>query len=140
VKPFAIWLAIVAVVFGIFALVSASTQETSRVFVFVDASNPMGPVWRDVPSALDRLDDRDNAEFALARGQSRSSQLIHSWQDELRWSNVDPFAPCSFAEIGSFTEATDADERILVTTSASVDTADCDTTTLTDWEIILLDP
>jgi hypothetical protein len=135
VKPFAIWLAIVAVVFGVFALVSASTQETSRVFVFVDASNPMGPVWRDVPSALDRLDDRDDAEFALARGQSRSSEIIHTWQPELRWSNVDPFAPCSFAEIDSFTEAVEADERILVTTAGS-----CDTSTLTDWEIVLLDP
>jgi hypothetical protein len=46
VKPFAIWLAIVAIVFGGYALVSASLQETSRVFVFVDASNPMSPVWR----------------------------------------------------------------------------------------------
>lgn len=139
-KPLAIWLAIVAVVFGVFAFVSASMQETSRVFVFVDASNPMGPVWRDVPAALDRLDDRDNAEFALARGQSRTSALIHSWQPALRWSSVDPFAPCSFADIDSFAEATGADERILVTTSASVGTADCDTSALVGWEIILLDP
>ena len=138
-KPFAIWLAIVAVVFGGYALVSTSLQETSRVFVFVDASNPMGPVWRDVPAQLDRLDDRDDAEFALARGQSRGSELIHSWQPELRWSIVDPFAPCSFADIESFVEATDADERILVTTSASLDTDACDTSTLVDWEIVLLD-
>jgi hypothetical protein len=140
VKPFAIWLVIVAVVFGIFALVSASLQETTRVFVFVDASNPMGRVWRDVRAELDRLDDRDNAEFALARGQSRSSELIHSWQPELRWSNVDPFAPCSFADIESFAEAADADERILLTTSASLDTEQCDTSTLVGWEIVLLDP
>lgn len=134
-KPFAIWLAIVAVVFGGYALVSSTLQETSRVFVFVDASNPMGPVWRDVPRELDRLDDRDDAEFALARGQSRGSELIHSWQPELRWSVVDPFAPCSFADIDSFTEAADADERILITTSST----SCDTSTLVDWEIILLD-
>jgi hypothetical protein len=140
VKPFAIWLAIVAVVFGGYALISSSLQETSRVFVFVDASNPMRPVWRDVPSALDRIDDRGDAEFALARGQSRGSELIHSWQPELRWSIVEPFAPCSFADIGSFTEATDADERILVTTSASTDTEACDVSTLVDWEIVLLDP
>ena len=134
-KPFAIWLAIVAVVFGGYAVVSSSLQETSRVFVFGDASNPMGPVWRDVPGELDRLDDRDNAEFALARGQSRGSELIHSWQAELRWSIVEPFAPCSFADIETFTEAADADERILVTTSAS-----CDTSALVDWEIVLLEP
>ncbi|HSP30373.1 MAG TPA: hypothetical protein VLN74_17625 [Ilumatobacteraceae bacterium] len=134
-KPFAIWLAIVAVVFGGYALVSSSLQETSRVFVFVDASNPMAPVWRDVPRELDRLDDRDDAEFALARGQSRGSQLIHSWQPELRWSIVEPFAPCSFTDIESFTEATDADDRILITTADS-----CDTSALVDWEIILLEP
>lgn len=133
-KPFAIWLAIVAIVFGGYALVSWSLQETSRVFVFVDASNPMGPVWRDVPGELDRLDDRDNAEFALARGQSRGSELVHSWQSELRWSIVEPFAPCSFADIATFTEAADADERILITTADS-----CDTSALVDWEIILLD-
>ena len=138
-KPFAIWLAIVAVIFGGYALVSSSLQETSRVFVFVDASNPMAPVWRDVPAELDRLDDRDHAEFALARGQSRSSELLHSWQPELRWSVVEPFAPCSFADIDSFAEATDADERILVTTTASLDTDACDTSTLADWEIVLLD-
>jgi hypothetical protein len=134
VKPFAIWLAIVAVVFGAYALVSTALQETSRVFVFVDASNPMVPVWRDVPRELDRIDDRDDAEFALARGQSRGSELLHSWQGDLQWSNTEPFAPCSFDDIESFTEATDADERILLTTSGS-----CDTTALVDWEIVLLD-
>ncbi len=139
-KPLGIWLAIVAVVFGGYALISASLQETSRVFVFVDASNPMGPVWRDVPAELDRLDDRGDAEFALARGQSRSSELIHSWQPELRWSVVEPFAPCSFDDIDSFAEAADADERILVTTAASTDTAACDVSTLVDWEIVLLEP
>ena len=139
-KPFAIWLAIVAVVFGAYALISASLQETSRVFVFVDASNPMGPVWRDVPAELDRIDDRDDAEFALARGQSRGSELLHSWQPELRWSLVEPFAPCSFADIGSFAEASEADERILVTTSASTDAEDCDVSTLVEWEIVLLEP
>ena len=133
-KPLLIWLAIVAVVFGGYALVSTALQETSRVFVFVDASNPMGPVWRDVPSELDRIDDRDDAEFALARGQSRGSELVHTWQPELRWSNVEPFAPCSFAEIESFPEAADADDRILITTSGS-----CDTSALVDWEIIVLD-
>jgi hypothetical protein len=134
VKPLLIWLAIVAVVFGVFALASTALQETSRVFVFVDASNPMSPVWRDVPSELDKIDDRDDAEFALARGQSRSSELVHTWQPELRWSNVEPFAPCSFDEIDSFPEAADADDRILVTTSDS-----CDTSALVDWEIVLLD-
>lgn len=139
-KPFAIWLAIVVVVFGVFGLVARSMQETTRVFVFVDASNPMGPVWRDLPRELDRIADRDDTEFALARGQSRSSELVHSWQEELRWSNVEPFAPCSFADIDSFTEAAEADERILLTSPASLDTDDCDPDTLADWEIVLVEP
>ncbi|MAT06237.1 MAG: hypothetical protein CL424_14460 [Acidimicrobiaceae bacterium] len=139
-KPLVIWLAIVVVVFGVFAVVSRSLQETSRVFVFVDASNPMGPVWRDVPRELDRIADRDDTEFALARGQSRGGELVHSWQDELRWSNVEPFAPCSFADIGTFTETAEADERILLTTPASLDADDCDPSTLVDWEIVLIEP
>lgn len=139
-KAFAIWLAVVVVVFGVFGLVARSQQETSRVFVFVDASNPMGPVWRDVPRELDRLADRDDTEFALARGQSRGVDLVHSWQEELRWSNVEPFAPCSFADIGSFPEAAEADERILLTSSASLDTDECDPDTLVDWQIVLIEP
>lgn len=133
-KPFAIWLAIVAVVFGVFAFVSASMQETSRVFVFVDASNPMGPVWRDVPGALDRIGDRDDAEFALAYGRRNDSELLHSWRPELTWTTQPLFAPCSFDAVESFPEATEADDRILITTSDS-----CDTTALVDWEIVLLD-
>jgi hypothetical protein len=140
VKPLVLWLAIVAVVFGAFALVTASLRETSQVFVFVDASNPMRPVWRDVPAALDRISDRSDAEFALARGQSRGSVLIHSWEPTLRWSSVEPFAPCSFADIATFAEAAEADDRILVTTSAAIDTPACDVSSLDGWEIVLLEP
>lgn len=139
-KPLAIWLAAVVVVFGVFAVVSRSLEETDRVFVFVDASNPMGPVWRDVPRELEQLADRDDTEFALARGQSRGVDLVHSWQEDLRWANVEPFAPCSFAEAGSLAEAAEADERILLTSSASLDDDDCDPSTLVDWEIVLIEP
>jgi hypothetical protein len=88
-----------------------------------------------VPREIARISERDDAEFALARGQSRGSELIHSWQPELRWSIVEPFAPCSFADIESFTEAADADDRVLITTAGS-----CDTSALVDWEIIVLEP
>lgn len=134
-KPFAIWLAVVVVVFGGFAFVANSMQETSRVFVFVDSSNPMTSVWRQVPRELRQIDSADRSEFALAIGQSRGSELLHSWQSDLALGSVTPFAPCSFAEIESFAEATDADERILITTAES-----CDTSGLTDWEIVLLEP
>lgn len=134
-KPFAIWLAIVVVVFGGFALITAAVRDTTRIFVFVDSSFQMEGVWRQVPRELDRIDDRDHAEFALAEGQSRGSQLIHSWQSELELSGVVPFAPCSFGDIDRFPEAADADERILVTT-----TGDCAPSELVGWEIIELTP
>jgi hypothetical protein len=134
VKPFAIWLAIVAVVFGGYALVSSALQETSRVFVFVDASNPMDGLDDEIRAELDDIDDRDDAEFALAFGRRNDSELVHSWQPELSWSTQPLFAPCSFDGIDAFTEATEADDRILVTTSGS-----CDTSTLAYWDIVLLD-
>jgi hypothetical protein len=135
VKPFAIWLAVVVVVFGGYALVASLLQDTSRVFVFVDSSNPMEAVWRDVPRELDRIDDAERSEFALAQGQSRATDLVHSWQSELSLSGVTPFAPCSFDDIDDFTEAAEADVRVLVTTTNS-----CDTSALVGWDVILLEP
>jgi len=135
VKPLAIWLAIVAVVFGGFAAATTLLRQTDQVFVFVDTSNPMVTLENETIVELDRIDDRDDAEFALARGQSRSQELVHSWQPELRWTNTRPFAPCSFEEIDSFPEANAADERILITTPGS-----CDTTALTDWTVVELAP
>jgi hypothetical protein len=135
VKPLAIWLAIVAVVFGGYALIASLLRETEQVFVFVDSSFRMETLNNEIIVELDRIDDRSDAEFALARGQDRGSELVHSWQPELRWSTTPLFAPCSFADIDSFTEATDADERILITTAGS-----CDTSTLADWTVIQLTP
>ncbi len=134
-KPLAIWIAVVAVVFGGYALATSLLRETSQVFVFVDSSQPMQTVWRFVPGELDRIDDRDHSEFALAHGQSRTSALVHTWQSELELVGVEPFAPCSFSDLDSFPEAAAADDKILVTTSAS-----CDTSGLTDWDIVLLEP
>jgi hypothetical protein len=135
VKPLAIWLAIVAVVFGGYALVASLLRETEQVFVFVDSSFRMEALDTEIVVELDRIDDRDNAEFALARGQDRSSELVHSWQPELRWTTTPLFAPCSFADIDTFTEADDADERILITTAGS-----CDTSALTGWTVVELTP
>ena len=134
-KPLAIWLAIVAVVFGGYALVASLMSETEQLFVFVDSSFRMEALNNEIIVELDRIDDRDDAEFALARGQDRGSELVHSWQSELRWTSTPLFAPCSFADVDSFTEAIDADERILITTAGS-----CDTSTLADWTVIELTP
>ena len=134
-KPLAIWIAIVAVVFGGYALVASLLSETEQVFVFVDSSNRMELLEKEIIVELDRIDDRDDAEFALARGQDRGSELVHSWQTEFRWASTPLFAPCSFDGIDAFAEATDADERILITTAGS-----CPTEALSDWTIIELTP
>lgn len=135
-KPLAIWVAIVAVVFGGFALTTSLLRDTTQVFVAVDSSFEMGPVWRRVHHELDRIDDRDHSEFALATARSLQSDLIHSWQPELTFVGIEPFAPCSLDGIGDYVEATEADERILITSSGTA----CDTTALVDWKIIELDP
>lgn len=134
-KPLAIWIAIVAVAFGGYALVTSLLRDTTQVFVVVDSSFEMGPVWRGVERELDRIDDSARSEFALATARSLQSGLIHSWQPELALVGIEPFAPCSFDDIGDYVEAAEADERILITTSATV----CETTSLVDWEIIQLD-
>lgn len=139
-KPLAIWLAVVVVVFGGYALITASTRGTTQVFVFVDSSNPMQSVWRKVPRELDRIDDEDHAEFALAEGQRQGSELVHTFQSTLVLGSVQPFAPCSFADIDTFPEAADADRKILITTPGSTSSPGCDTTTLVGWDIIELTP
>jgi len=135
VKPLAIWIAVVAVVFGGYALVASLLRETEQVFVVVDTSFFMEAKEPEVRRELDRIDDRDRSEFALATVRDRGgSVLVHGWQDELVLGGFQAFGPCSFAGIDQFAEASTADERILITTSAS-----CDTTELTGWTIITLD-
>ena len=136
-KPLAIWLAIVAVVFGGYALVASLLRETEQVFVVVDASQPMALLNNEIIVELDRIDDRDDAEFALVTISDRPSNtgLVHSWQSELRWNNTPLFGPCSFADVDSFTEATDADERILITTAGS-----CAPSTLAGGTVVELTP
>ncbi len=134
-KPLAIWLAVVAIVFGGYALVTTLLRETEQVFVVVDASQPMVLLNNKIILELDRIDDRSDTEFALAFVRRNSAEPIHSWQPELRWTNPPLFAPCEFDGIDSFPEASEADERILITTPGS-----CDTTTLTDWTVTELTP
>jgi hypothetical protein len=135
-KPLAIWIAVVAVVFGGFALVTSSTRSTEQVYVVVDSSFWMESVAADVPRELDRIDNADYSEFALATTRDRSTTLVHSWQDQLTLARFEAFGPCSFDGIDQFPEAADADERILVTSSAT----ECDTTALADWTVIALTP
>jgi hypothetical protein len=91
----------------------------------------MRAVWRQVPGELDDIGDRGSSEFALAT----EKDLIHGWQDELRFRDVSQFAPCDFGDIDAYAEAGEADQRILVTTSAS-----CSTEALSGWTVITLRP
>ncbi len=137
-KPLAIWIAVVAVVFGGYALVASLLRETEQVFVVVDTSFFMEANEAQVRRELDRIDDRDQSEFALATVRNRGgSVLVHTWQDDLTLGGFQAFGPCSLDGIDQFTEAIDADERILITTSASA--SDCDPSTLVDWTIVELD-
>jgi hypothetical protein len=132
VKPLAIWLAIVAVVFGGYALITSALRDTNQVFVVVDSSFQMRPVWTDVQLELDRIDDEDHAEFALAT----EKESVHSWQSELVLVGVETFAPCTFEGIDTYPEVAEADDLVLITTSANT----CDVSALTEWEIIELRP
>jgi len=131
-KAFGIWLAVVAVVFGGYALITTMLRETNQVFVVVDSSFQMRPVWSDVERELDRIDDEKYAEFALATEKGP----VHGFQSELELVGVEAFAPCTFAGIDQFPDAADADELTLITTTDNV----CDTSALTDWKIIELEP
>ncbi len=131
-KPLAIWIAVVAVVFGGFALVTNVARDTDRVFVVVDSSFQMQPVWSDVRRELDRIDDADYSEFALAT----EKDPIHSWQTELELVGVEPFAPCTFDGVDQYPEVAEADELILITTSANT----CDISAVDGWKLIELEP
>jgi len=72
-KPLAIWLAVVAVVFGGYALITSATRDTTQVFVVVDSSFQMRPVWTDVQLELDRIDDEDRHLRYLEKSCGSSS-------------------------------------------------------------------
>ncbi|MGB0113972.1 MAG: hypothetical protein WBP59_12175 [Ilumatobacteraceae bacterium] len=131
-KPLAIWLAIVVIVFGGYALITTALRETKQVLVVVDSSFQMRPVWSDAQLELDRIDDQDHAEFALATEKGP----VHSWRADFRLPAGDPFAPCGFEDVIAFPDVAEADELILITTTDNT----CDLAEFTDWNIIELTP
>ena len=130
-KALLIYLVGLALVFGLLALliVVAQSGPSGRVFVVVDSSFPMREVWAQVPEALDEIGSEGYAEYALATEKAH----VHTWQEELEFRDGTPFAPCDFSEIESHAEASEADERVLVTSSAS-----CPTDQLTGWRVVEL--
>jgi hypothetical protein len=130
-KPFAIFVAGLVIVFGAFAIVTGIVRDTGRVFVVVDSSFPMVEVWSQVPGALDNIDDQRFSEFALAT----EKELIHSWGDSLLLGSTMPFAPCDFSEVEAYGEIGEADDLVLVTTGSS-----CSTDAFATWRVIVLEP
>ena len=130
-KPLAIFLVGLIVVFGAVAVLVLLSRPTERVFVVVDNAFPMREVWRQVPGALDDIQAQGFSEFALAT----EKDLIHSWQQTLRFRSRTPYAPCDFSEIEAYGEVGEADERVLITTNSS-----CPTDALAGWTVITLEP
>jgi hypothetical protein len=130
-KPLAIFLAALLLAFAGLAVLITVSRDTSRVFVVVDSSFPMQEVWRQVPATLDALDEEGYAEFALAT----EKDLIHSWQERLRFREGRAYAPCDFSEVSDYAEAAAADELVLITTPGS-----CATDAFAGWRIISLQP
>ncbi len=134
-KPLAIWAVGVVAAFAALTGLTGATRDTDQVFVVVDTSQPMGGVLNRVPGELDRIDDREHTEFALAIVGATSTS-IHGYQSDLEWVDTEAFRPCSFEGINEFPAAASADERILVTNADNV--ARCSTSELDGWTIIQL--
>ncbi|MEP1122462.1 MAG: hypothetical protein ABJH68_01060 [Ilumatobacter sp.] len=134
-KPLAIWAVGVVAAFAGLTAVTGATRDTEQVFVVVDTSQPMVGVLNRVPLELDRIDDREHTEFALATVGATSSS-IHGYQSDLEWVSTEAFRPCSFEGINAFPDASSADERILVTNAQSI--ADCSTDELDGWTVVEL--
>ncbi|MEX1333870.1 MAG: hypothetical protein AB1Z66_01070 [Candidatus Limnocylindrales bacterium] len=130
-RPLAVFLLGVAIVFGLLAAAIVLTRPNERVFVVVDTSFPMREVWEQVPRVLETIKDEGYAEVALAT----EKDLVHSWQERFRLRAVTPYAPCDFADVETYDEAAEADAKVLITTSAS-----CATEALAGWEVRTLDP
>lgn len=130
-RPLAIFLLGVALVFGLLAAAIVVTRPSERVFVVVDSSFPMREVWGRVPGALEAIEAEGYVEVALAT----EKDLIHSWQEAFRLRESTPYAPCDFSEVGDYAQAAEADALVLITTETS-----CPTDALTEWEVRTLAP
>lgn len=132
-KPLVVWATSVVIAFGALAGVTTATRGTEQVFVVVDVTFPMQGQMTRVPAELDRIDDREYSEFALATVRDS----IHGFQDDLVWVPEEAFAPCAFDDFSGFVsapEASAADERILITSADS-----CLASELDGWTIIEVD-
>jgi len=132
-KALGIWLVAWAIVFGAIGAGYHMVRQSSpnRIFVVVDSSFAMDPVWRDVTGILDDLDNEQYTEFALATDKGPE----HGWQGELELSpGLSPWAPRDLSGITAHPEIDEAAELILITNADASETAG-----LTGWRIIRID-
>lgn len=133
-KAFGIWIAGFVVAFGVYggATHAARSGDPREVFVVVDSSFQMRPVWNQVPRVLDGLDDERYAEFALATEKG----FVHDFDDRLTLGAVDAFAPCDFDNVADYSAADEADEVIFVTSAAGCARDDIPAS----WQVVELSP
>jgi hypothetical protein len=118
VRALAVWLPVLALVLGGYAVVTdrALSGDPQQVLVVVDSSFDMEPYWRDAGAELDSLDGERYTEYALAT----EKDSVHGFQDGLGdLDDVTPFAPCDAADALGLAEAEQADRVVLVTTAGS---------------------
>ena len=130
-KPLAVWLVatltVFAVIGGIYHVYL--TANPAKVFVVVDASNPMTSVWDQVPGALDDISGRRYAEFSLAVEAVGHEQSIHGWSSTLDLGAQTPYAPRDLQF--DYPEIEEADELYLITNADAAETSH-----LTGWIIV----
>ncbi len=134
-KPFAIWLALTLVVFGIFGTVYHlyRSANPTKVLVVVDSSFPMDAAWDRVPDELDQIGDKRYAEFSLVTEKER----IHSWSSTLEpgtVEKVDPYAPRNWDGL-DYPEIEEAEEIYLLTNAGRSETEQ-----FRGWKIVRLTP
>ncbi len=118
------WLAVLAVVFGGYAVVTdrALSGDPQQVFVVVDSSVvpdssfDMEAYWREARARLADLDGERYTEYALAT----EKDLLHTFQPELGdLDDINPFAPCQADDVVALSQAVDADRVVLITSESS---------------------
>jgi hypothetical protein len=134
VRALAVWLPVVAVLFGGYAWLTdrALGEDPEQVLVVVDSSFDMEPYWRQADAELAGIEGERYTEYALAT----EKELVHGFQEDLGdVAGVTPFAPCQAEEALALPEAGQADRVVLVTTAGSC----LDAEAPASWERVTVD-
>lgn len=122
-RAFAIWLLITLAGFGGLGggYHLSLSSDPHRVLVVVDSSFAMKPDWHLVPRALDRIEKRRYAQFALATEKGP----VHGYGRRLDEGRLTPYAPRDFSNLETLDAAPElagAAEYVLITNAPPGDT------------------